>query len=170
MKQTWGHVMTTLRMLVVDDDGPMRRGVTELLEMHPGWHVVGEAANGREAVEKAAQLDPDVVTLDVSMPVLDGISAAPLIHEVRPRAELIVLSQHDVPAMVNKALDAGVRGYVLKSRASRDLVPAVEAACHRDSFVSAEIKVDRPQARSGSEHPANAAKSSGTAARVEEDA
>jgi len=122
--------------------------------MHPGWHVVGQAANGREAVEKAAQLDPDVVTLDVSMPELDGISATPLIHRATARAEVVMLSQYDVPAMVGKALDAGVRGYVLKSRASRDLVPAVEAACHHDSFVSAEIKFDRPQAPRGSEHSA----------------
>lgn len=148
--------MTTLRMLVVDDDEPMRRGVKELLETHPGWQVVGEAANGREALEKAAQLDPDVVTLDISMPELDGISAAPLIHRVKPRAELIVLSQHDVPAMVNRALDAGARGYVLKSRASRDLIPAIEAACHHNAFVSAELKPEGPVARGDCEHQAKA--------------
>lgn len=161
--------MTTLRMLVVDDNGSMRRGVRELLEMHPGWHVVGEAANGREAVEKAAQLDPDVVTLDLSMPELDGISAAPLIHRATPRAEMIVLSQHDAPAMVGRALDAGVRGYVLKSQASRDLVPAVEAACRHDSFVSAEIKLQRPQAPHGSERPAVGDHGSGTVATAGRD-
>lgn len=148
--------MTTLRMLVVDDDGPMRQGVRELLELHPGWQVVGEAVNGREAVEKAAKLNPDVVTLDISMPELDGISAAPLIHGVKPGAELIVLSQHDVPGMVNRAFDAGVRGYVLKSRASRDLIPAIEAACRHDSFVSAEIESDRPQALGNGERQAGA--------------
>ena len=134
-----------LRMLVVDDDEPMRRGLKELLEMHPGWEVVGEAANGREALEKADQLSPDVVTLDISMPVLDGISAASLIHQAHPETEMLVLSQHDVPGMVRRALNAGVRGYVLKSRASRDLVPAVEAVCHHAFFVSAEL--------SGTENP-----------------
>jgi DNA-binding NarL/FixJ family response regulator len=128
-----------LRMLVVDDDEPMRRGLKELLEMQPGWEVVGEAANGREALEKANQLSPDVVTLDISMPVLDGISAASLIHQAHPETEMLVLSQHDLPEMVRRALNAGVRGYVLKSRASRDLVPAVEAVCHHTSFVSAEV-------------------------------
>lgn len=154
-------------MLVVDDDGPMRRGVRELLEMHPGWQVVGEAANGREAVEKAKQLDPDVVTLDISMPELDGISAAPLIRGVKPRAELIVLSQHDFPAMVDRAFDAGVRGYVLKSRAARDLISAVEAVCHHDSFVSAEIKLERAPARAECGHPANGGSGSSPVAPVE---
>jgi DNA-binding NarL/FixJ family response regulator len=147
--------MTDLRMLVVDDDEPMRRGVRELLEMHPGWHVVGEAANGREAVVKAAELEPDVVTLDISMPELDGISAAPLIHQARPQAELIVLSQHDFPAMVSKAVDAGVRGYVLKSRAGRDLVPAVEAASHHASFFSAELAHKHAPAGPGRDHESN---------------
>lgn len=156
--------MPTLRMLVVDDDGPIRRGVKELLEMHPGWEVVGEAANGREAVEKAAQLDPDVVVLDISMPELDGISAAPLIHSARPRAELIVLSQHDAPAMVSRALDAGIRGYVLKSRAGKELIPAVEAACSHASFVSAELKGDRPRARLDSGAPGESGGHSGTVA------
>jgi DNA-binding NarL/FixJ family response regulator len=128
-----------LRMVVVDDDEPMRRGLKEMLELQPGWEVVGEAANGREALEMADRLNPDVVTLDISMPVLDGISTASLIHQAHPETEMLVLSQHDLPEMVRRALNAGVRGYVLKSRAGRDLVPAVEAVCHHTSFVSAEV-------------------------------
>ncbi len=128
-----------LRMLVVDDDEPVRRGVKELLETQPGWQVVGEAANGREALQKAAELSPDVVTLDITMPELDGISAAFLIHQAAPETEMLVLTQHDVPGMVRKALDAGARGYVLKSRAGRDLVPAVEAVCQHLPFISAEV-------------------------------
>jgi DNA-binding NarL/FixJ family response regulator len=92
--------MTMLRMLVVDDDEPMRRGLKELLETQPGWQVVGEAANGWEALGKAAELHPEVVTLDIGMPELDGISAASLIHQAAPHAEMLVLTQHDVPGMV----------------------------------------------------------------------
>jgi len=89
-------------------------------------------------------MQPDVVTLDISMPELDGISAAPLIVRASPHAELVILSQHDVAAMVTKALAAGVRGYVLKSRAGRDLLPAVEAAFHHEPFVSAELSQGQP--------------------------
>ncbi len=135
--------MTMLRMLVVDDDERMRRGLKELLELQPGWQVVGEAANGREAFEKAAQLNPDVVTLDISMPELDGISAALLIRQAAPKTEMLVLSQHDVPEMVSRAFDAGIRAYVVKSHAGRDLVPAVQALCQHASFISAELSAVR---------------------------
>lgn len=135
-----------MSILIADDDARLRQGLRNLLEDHPGWHVVGEAVNGREALEKAVQLLPEIVILDISMPELDGIGAARLIHQALPQAELLVFTQHDTPDIVASALDAGVRGYVLKSQASRDLVPAVEAACQHASFLSPEISAVRPSA------------------------
>lgn len=138
-------------IVIADDNNDIRRGVKNLLESEPGWQVVGEAANGREALEKAAQLAPEVVILDISMPELDGISAARLIGQAVPQAELLVLSQHDAPDVVARALAAGVRGYVLKSQASRDLVPAVEAVRRHAAFLSAEISVAHPNVESDRE-------------------
>jgi len=128
-----------MSILIADDDERVRQGLRSLLETQPGWHVVGEAVNGREALEKAVQLVPEVIILDISMPELDGIGAARLIHQAVPQAELLVFTQHDTPDMVASALDAGVRGYVLKSRVSSDLMPAVEAARQHASFLSPEI-------------------------------
>jgi len=136
-----------MSILIADDDKGLRRALRDVLEAQPGWQVVGEAANGREALEKATQLVPEVVILDISMPELDGIGAAKLIHQALPQAELLVFSQHDTPEMVARALDAGARGYVLKSKAPRDLVPAVEAVRRHASFLSAEISVGHPSAR-----------------------
>jgi DNA-binding NarL/FixJ family response regulator len=136
-------------ILVADDNERVRRGLKTLLEAQEGWQVVGEAVNGRDALEKATALTPELVILDISMPELDGISAAPLIHKAIPAAELLVLSQHDTPEVVARALDAGARGYVLKAHASRDLVPAVESLRQHIVFLSAEISDVRPGVRSG---------------------
>jgi DNA-binding NarL/FixJ family response regulator len=145
----------TTSILLADDHDGIRRGLRELLELQLGWQVVGEAGSGREALEKAVQLTPDVVILDISMPELDGISAAPLIHEALPEAELLVVSQHDTPDMVTKALAAGIRAYVLKSQASRDVVLAVQAVRKHTSFLSRELAGCRlaaePAAGSGTE-------------------
>jgi DNA-binding NarL/FixJ family response regulator len=101
--------------------------------------VVGEAGGGREAVEKATQLRPDMVILDYSLPELDGLSAAALIRKAVPQAELMVLTQHHAPYTVRRALDAGVRGYVVKSDAGHDLLAAVEAVRHHKIFVSSSV-------------------------------
>jgi DNA-binding NarL/FixJ family response regulator len=143
-------------ILITDDDQRLRQGLRTLLEGHPGWRVVGEAANGREALEKAVQLAPEVVILDISMPELDGIGAARLIREALPQAEMLMFSQHDASDIVARAIDAGVRGYVLKSRASRDLIPAVEAVSRHGSFLSAEISAVRPGLEAKNEASAGA--------------
>lgn len=150
MKGDLHDISAMLTILVVDDNEGIRRGVKDLLDARPGWQVVGEAANGCEALEKATRLVPEVVILDISMPELDGISAVPLIRQALPQVELLVLSQHELPGMVARALDAGVRGYVLKSQASRDLLPAVEAASKHMPFFSREIAPAGPRTESGS--------------------
>jgi DNA-binding NarL/FixJ family response regulator len=131
--------MTILRILIAEDNQAVRRGLRELLEAQPDWRVVGEAVNGREAVEKARELQPDVVILDYSMPELDGISAAARIRLATPQSELLVLTQHDAPYTARRALEAGVRGYVVKSDAAQDLLAAVEAVRRHQVFLSSSM-------------------------------
>jgi len=134
--------MATLRILIAEDNRAVREGLREFLEAQPEWQVVGEAVNGMEAVEKARELQPEVVILDYSMPQLDGISAAARIRQASPQTELLVLTQHDAPYTARRALDAGVRGYVVKSDADRDLLAAVEAVSRHKVFVSSSIAQD----------------------------
>src|SRR6202521_1361870 len=115
-----------LRILVADDHELVRRGIRELLRARRGWTVVGEAANGREAVEKANKLKPDVAILDISMPDLDGLQATRQIREVAPTTKVVVLTMHESDQMVRRILEAGARGYVLKSDLATNLVKAVK--------------------------------------------
>lgn len=127
-----------VRILVADDNDPMRRGLCSLLRSRAGWTVCGEATNGRDAVEKALQLQPDVIVLDVSMPGLNGWDAAKCILERRPDSEILLVTEHDAKTLA-AALSSlpGVRGYVRKSYLSRDLIPAIEAASnHRPVTVA----------------------------------
>jgi DNA-binding NarL/FixJ family response regulator len=115
-----------LRILVADDHEFVRRGIRGLLHARRGWTVVGEAMNGREAIEKANRLKPDVAILDISMPDLDGLQAARRIREAVPTTEIVVLTMHESDQMVRRVLDAGALGYVLKSDLATHLVKAVK--------------------------------------------
>jgi DNA-binding NarL/FixJ family response regulator len=130
----------TLRILLVDDHELVRRGVRYLLESEPGWEVCGEAATGREAVEMAQRLSPDVVVLDLSMPSMNGIEAARRIRQVAPHCEVLILTVHESEDMVRDALAAGARGYILKSDAGSDLVNAVRALSRRKTFFTADVQ------------------------------
>ena len=124
-----------LRLLVADDHEVVRRGVRALLEARMGWQVCEEASDGAEAVEKARQSNPEVVILDIGMPVLDGLEAARRIRKACPRSEVLILTLHDSEQIAHELLAAGARGYVLKSDAARDLVAAVESLSrHRPFF------------------------------------
>ena len=101
-----------MRVLIVDDHEVVRKGVRSLLLTRPDLDVCGEAIDGRDAVEKAAQLKPDVIVMDVSMPRLNGLEATRLIRGYVPKAEILILSQHDSPELVRQAFTAGARGYV----------------------------------------------------------
>jgi DNA-binding NarL/FixJ family response regulator len=116
-----------LRILIADDHELVRRGLCTLLRAHDGWEICGEATDGREAVEKAKQLQPDMVILDVGMPNLNGLAATRQLTQHDPRCKVIVLTISDSDQVIREALDAGARGFVLKSDAARDLVSAVEA-------------------------------------------
>jgi DNA-binding NarL/FixJ family response regulator len=124
----------TLRILLVDDHDIVRRGLKELLEEHPGWTVCAEAGNGREAVELAIQHRPHIAVVDLSMPELNGLEATRRIREALPDTEVLVFTMHDSEELVRNALNAGARGYLLKSDAARQLVPALETLAQRKPF------------------------------------
>ena len=108
-----------------------------MLEAHPGWEVCAEATNGCDAVDQAKELEPDVVLMDISMPVMNGLEAARKIKKTCPKAEIVMISAHFSDQLVREVIDAGANGYILKSDAERDLVIAVEAvASHRFFFTS----------------------------------
>jgi DNA-binding NarL/FixJ family response regulator len=115
------------RILVADDHEVVRRGLCALLRGQPDWEVCGEASNGREAVEQAMKLRPEVVILDIGMPNLNGLEATRQILKDNPRIKVLILTLHDSDQVVQQVLNAGARGFLLKSDAARDLVAAVEA-------------------------------------------
>jgi DNA-binding NarL/FixJ family response regulator len=134
---TQGSSTTPIRIVIADDHDVVREGLRALLATEPAWQVCGEAVTGRDAVAQVAEKKPDVVILDVSMPDLNGIEAARQIHRRSPTSEVLILTMHDSDRLLAEAIDTGVRGYVLKSDAGRELVAAVGAlARHRPFFSS----------------------------------
>jgi len=121
---------------VVDDYEPFRRFVRSTLGKRPELQIVGEASDGFEAVEKAEELQPDLILLDVGLPTLNGIEAARQIHTLAPESKMIFLSQESSADMVQEALSLGAWGYVAKVKAGSDLLPAVEAVLQGKRFVS----------------------------------
>ncbi len=128
-----------LRILIADDHEVVRRGLCALLQAHEGWEICGEATDGREAVAKAAELKPDVVILDVGMPNLNGLAATRQLTQQDPHFKVIVLTITDSDHVIREALDAGARGFVLKSDAARDLVSAVEALQRNRMFFTPRV-------------------------------
>ena len=126
----------SIRILLVDDHPVVRHGLKSLLAAQPGCEVLDEASDGVEAVEKARQLNPDVVLLDITMPRMNGLEACRLIRETAPHCEVLILTQHDSRQMLREALDAGARGYIVKSQVGRDLVTAVERVSQHHQFVA----------------------------------
>src|SRR5271170_5887071 len=128
-----------LRILIADDHEVIRRGLSTLLQAHEGWEVCGEARDGRETVEMARQLKPDVVILDIGMPILNGLAATRQLAQQNPQPKIIVLTITDSDQVIREALDAGARGFVLKSDAARDLVSAVEAVQRSRMFFTPRV-------------------------------
>ena len=124
-----------LRIVVADDHDIIRRGLKQLLTAHAGWEVCAEAKTGREAVTVAEQLRPDIVVMDISMPDLNGLEAARRIKKSLPRTEILILTLHFSDQLVREIVEAGVRAYIMKSDADKDLVSAVEALSNHRSFL-----------------------------------
>ncbi len=127
------------RILLADDHQVVRRGFGLILSAHPCWEIVGEAANGRDAVELAERLQPDLVVMDVSMPELNGIEATRRIVEFAPRCRILALSMHRDAVYVREILRAGAHGYLLKDASDQDLVDAVRAVSNGQGYLSPAV-------------------------------
>jgi DNA-binding NarL/FixJ family response regulator len=128
-----------LRILIADDHEVARRGIRSLLESHPGWEVCAEAKDGRDAVELATRIKPDLVLLDIGMPNLNGLEAARQILATTPNVAILILTMHDSDNVIKEVLRAGARGFILKSDAGRDLVAAVDALQSQKTFFTPRV-------------------------------
>jgi DNA-binding NarL/FixJ family response regulator len=125
-----------LRVLVADDHALVRRGIRMLIEAQESWRVCTETERGDDAATQAGKLNPDIAVLDISMPGLNGLEAAKKIRQVSPRTEILILSMHHSDQLILDILEAGVRGYVVKSDSDSDLVTALENLSRQKPFFS----------------------------------
>ncbi|HLA81228.1 MAG TPA: response regulator transcription factor [Thermoleophilia bacterium] len=128
--------MPKIRVLVVDDHTLLRDGITALLDLVPDIEVVGEASNGKEALERVKELRPDVVLMDIEMPVMDGLEAARKIRARFPAIKVLTLSQYDDSTHVLDAVEAGVQGFMTKTAASAELAASIRSVYRGDSYLS----------------------------------
>jgi DNA-binding NarL/FixJ family response regulator len=131
--------MCAVSLLIADDHEVVRRGIRALIQEQPGWQVVAEAKNGRDAVAKADEFKPDLAILDITMPSLNGLDAAKQIAKISPRTKVLILTIHESDQLIHQILDAGAHGYILKTDAGRDLVTAVNALLSDKTFFTAKV-------------------------------
>ena len=125
------------RLLIADDHEVVRAGLRQILQSHPGWEIVSEAHDGKEAVLKAIETKPDVAIIDYSLPLMNGIEVTRQIRARLHGTEVLIFTMHDSDTLVEQLLNAGARGYLLKSDANKNLVEAVESLInHRPFFTS----------------------------------
>ncbi len=138
--------MNTVRILIADDHDVVREGLKALLAARADFQICGEAASGREAVAMAKELRPQVAVIDFSMPELNGLEATRQIRKTLPGTEVLVLTMHDSSTLAREALAAGARGFLLKTRAKRDLVAAVDALAQHLPFFAGTISASEVDA------------------------
>ena len=131
--------MTKTRIVLADDHAILREGIRALLEDQPDMTVIGEAADGRKAIELARDLSPDIIVMDIGMPLLNGLEATRQIKHNFPQVAVLVLTMHDNEEYVSHILAAGASGYVLKRAASSELVTAIRAVAAGQSFLSPAV-------------------------------
>ena len=127
------------KVMIVDDHAAVRRGVQSILESFPEWEFCGEATNGQEAVDRAEELNPEIIIMDVSMPVLNGLEATRIIHDTHPKTKILLLTLHSSTELVRSAFRAGARGYVLKSDAENELMRALNVVVGEGTYISPTI-------------------------------
>ncbi|MBI5604440.1 MAG: response regulator transcription factor [Deltaproteobacteria bacterium] len=135
-----------IKILIADDHTIVRQGLARLLEDHAGFKVIGEAVNGNMAIEKSLALKPDVVIMDIAMPLLNGIEAARRIRKHLPQSKIIILSMYAHEHYIHELLEAGISGYLLKDSSGRDIIDAIQAAMKGETFLSppiSKVLVDR---------------------------
>jgi DNA-binding NarL/FixJ family response regulator len=128
-----------MRILIADDHAVVRAGLRALLESRSEWEVCAEASDGREAIDKAIKLKPDVAILDIGMPLLNGIEATRHIRASSPDTEILILTMHESDDLVRQVVQAGARGYILKDDADRVLLAAVDSLSHHKSYFSTRV-------------------------------
>ena len=128
-----------MRILLADDHGIVRRGLKSLLESQPGYTVIGEAADGLEALRLCGELSPDLLIIDISMPMMNGIEVAARAQKLDPPPGVIILSMHADESYIMRALGAGARGYLVKDATDEDLIPAVRAVASGKPFFSPAV-------------------------------
>lgn len=131
--------LATIRIFIVDDYQPWRQAVCSILQQQKDLEVICEAWDGLEAVQKSAELQPDVILLDIGLPKLNGLEAARQIRKISPASRILFLTMHDSPEVMEKALKSGASGLVVKSDTASDLLPAVRAVMRNERFVSRSL-------------------------------
>lgn len=129
----------SITILLADDHTIVRQGLARLLEEQPNLKVIGEATDGRHAVEKANQLKPDIVIMDIAMPRLNGIEAAKRIRKNLPETKILILSMYSHEHYIHELIETGVSGYLLKESSGRDIIKAIHAAMNNETFLSPSI-------------------------------
>lgn len=126
-------------VFLADDHTIVRQGLAKLLEGEPNLHVVGEAENGRETVRKVEELKPDIVLMDIAMPLLNGIEATRQIKKTSPKTKVIILSMHSHDRYISELFSLGASGYLLKDSTGTDIIKAIQAAVKGDTYLSPSI-------------------------------
>jgi DNA-binding NarL/FixJ family response regulator len=138
--ETEQYLLSSIRILIADDFKDWRRQVLLLFQARPAWRVIAEASDGREAIQKAEELKPDLIVLDVGLPNLNGIEAAQQIRQLSPSSKIVFLSQNNDLDVVRAALGTGAQGYIYKMDVQRDFWPAIEGVLRGKQFVSSSLK------------------------------
>ena len=128
-----------IRIMIADDHTIVRQGLARLLNDQPDLKIVGQAVNGREAVDKSLKLKPDIVIMDIAMPQLNGIEAAKRIRKKLPKAKVLILSMYSHEHYIHELLETGISGYLLKDSSGRDIIKAIHAAMNDETFLSPSI-------------------------------
>jgi DNA-binding NarL/FixJ family response regulator len=147
------ELLSSIRILIADDYEGWRRQVRSLFQARPEWQVIAEALDGSEAIQKAEELKPDLIVLDIGLPEPNGIEAARRIRQLSPSSKIIFLSQYNSLDVVQTALSTGALGYVCKTDAHREILPAVDAALRGRQFVSSSVKGYESTDTSGEKAP-----------------